>query len=218
MKIVLKIFYIILLFTACSDKKETQKMENKFAVEGKKVLTYTTSENTDLRLTSNGIGEFKKFDQAVESEVSIFVNPNKTFQTFWGIGGAITDASAEVFAKLSEEKQNELLKSYYDLNDGIGYSLARTTIHSCDFSSGSYTYVSDEDKDLKTFNIDHDKQFRIPLIKRAIEAAGGELPLYASPWSPPAFMKSNNNMLQGGKLLPEFNESWALYYTKFIKE
>ncbi|MCB9259974.1 MAG: glycoside hydrolase family 30 protein [Ignavibacteriales bacterium] len=218
MKIVLKIFYIILLFTACSDKKETQKMENKFAVEGKKVLTYTTSENTDLRLTSNGIGEFKKFDQAVESEVSIFVNPNKTFQTFWGIGGAITDASAEVFAKLSEEKQNELLKSYYDLNDGIGYSLARTTIHSCDFSSGSYTYVSDEDKDLKTFNIDHDKQFRIPLLKRAIEAAGGELPLYASPWSPPAFMKSNNNMLQGGKLLPEFNESWALYYTKFIKE
>ena len=56
------------------------------------------------------------------------------------------------------------------------------------------------------------------MIKRAIDAAGGTLPLYASPWSPPAFMKSNKNMLQGGKLLPEFYEAWALYYTKFIKE
>src|SRR5690606_33479036 len=73
------------------------------------------------------------------------------------------------------------------------------------------------DKDLNTFSINHDREFRIPLIKRAIEAAGGKLPLYASPWSPPAFMKDNKNMLRGGKLLPEFRDSWALYYTKFIK-
>ncbi len=71
------------------------------------------------------------------------------------------------------------------------YSLARTTIHSADFGSGSYTYIEEGDTALSTFSIEHDRQFRIPLIKRAIEAAGGELLMYASPWSPPAFMKDN---------------------------
>ena len=123
----------------------------------KKLLVYTTAENSDLRLTETGKEKFEPADQPLESEVSVFVNPNKTFQTFWGIGGAITDASAEVFAKLSKEKQEEFLKAYYDQKDGIGYTLARTPIHSCDFSSASFTYVSDEDKELKTFNIDHDR-------------------------------------------------------------
>ena len=141
----------------------------------------------------------------------------KRSKPFFGIGGAITDASSTVFATLPEEKQAEFLKAYYDEKEGIGYTLARTVIHSCDFSEGNYTYVTDQDKELKTFNIDHDKEFRIPLIKKATAAAGGDLPLYVSPWSPPAFMKTNNNMLQGGKLLPEYNEAWALYYAKFIQ-
>jgi glucosylceramidase len=162
--------------------------------------------------------KFTNAVQPLETEISVFVNPNKQFQSFVGIGGAITDASAEVFAKLSAEKQREFLNAYYDKEKGIGYSLIRTNIHSCDFSSGSYTYVEDGDKELKTFSVNHDKQFRIPLIKRALETAGENLMTYASPWSPPAFMKSNKNMLRGGKLLPEYFSSWALYYTKFIKE
>ena len=109
------------------------------------------------------------------------------------------------------------MRAYYDRTTGIGYTLARTTIHSSDFSSGSYTYVKEGDKELKTFSIEHDKLFRIPLIKQATKAAGGTLTLFASPWSPPAFMKNNKNMLKGGKLLPEYYESWATYFTKFIK-
>jgi len=218
MKRNIKLIILSLVLIGCNANKENHKMKQKFLTEDREVNIYTTAENTGLRLTQTGKGKFKKAGQSQEGEISVFVNPNKTFQTFWGIGGAITDASAEVFAKLSKERQDEILKAYYDLNEGIGYTLARTPIHSCDFSSGSFTYVSDEDKELKTFNIDHDKQYRIPLIKKATEAAGGKLPLYASPWSPPAFMKSNNNMLHGGKLLPEYYESWAHYYTKFIKE
>ena len=147
----------------------------------------------------------------------MFANPDKTFQTFIGIGGALTDASAETFAKLPEASQKELLEAYYDNDKGIGYTFARTNINSCDFSSGSYTYVSEGDKELGSFSIDHDKQYKIPLIKRAITAAGGKLTLFASPWSPPAFMKDNNDMLHGGKLKPEFYQSWAEYFTKFIK-
>jgi glucosylceramidase len=146
----------------------------------------------------------------------VFVDPNKTFQTFLGIGGAITDASAEVFAKLSKEKQQEFLNAYYSKDKGIGYSLIRTNIHSCDFSSDMYTYVAEGDKELNTFSIEHDKKFKIPLIKKATETAGGKMTLYASPWSPPAFMKDSKDMLKGGKLLPEFYQSWANYYVKFI--
>lgn len=58
--------------------------------------------------------------------------------------------------------------------------------------------ITEGDKGLKTFNIDHDRQFRIPFIKQAIAAAGGTLTMYVSPWSPPAFMKTNNSLLQGG--------------------
>ena len=186
-------------------------------ISAKKIKVYTTAKDTDKRLTLTHELAFKPAIQPTENQISIFVNPNKRFQKILGIGGAITDASAEVFAKLPTDKQNEMLKAYYDQDDGIGYSLARTTIHSSDFGSGSHTYIEEGDKELSTFSIDHDREFRIPLIKKAIHTAGGDLTLYASPWSAPAFMKSNNNMLQGGKLLPEYYDTWATYFTKFIQ-
>src|SRR6476646_10598336 len=96
-----------------------------------------------------------------------------------GIGGAITDASAEVFATLDARQQERLLRAYYDPKDGIGYSLARTTIHSSDFSSASYTYIDEGDAALTSFSIAHDRAFRLPLIRRAIAAAGGHLTLFA---------------------------------------
>ncbi len=183
----------------------------------KKVVVYTTAENTKFRLTQTETVQFTDFGQPLETQPCVFVDPTKTFQTFVGIGGALTDASAETFAKLPKNKQQEFLQQYYDVNKGIGYTLARTNIHSCDFSSGSYTYVNDNDADLNSFSVAHDKEFRIPFIKQAIVAAGGKLTLYASPWSPPAWMKDNNDMLHGGKLLPKYDQSWANYYVKFIQ-
>jgi len=187
------------------------------APKGKKVVVYTTAENTKLRISQTETIQFVDFGQPKETQPCVFIDPSKTFQTFVGVGGAITDASAETFAKLPKDKQQEILQQYYDPNKGIGYSLARTNIHSCDFSSGSYTYVNDNDKALKSFSVAHDKEFRIPFIKQAIAAAGGKLTLYASPWSPPAWMKDNNDMLHGGKLLPAYYQSWANYFVKFIK-
>ncbi|HRQ31372.1 MAG TPA: glycoside hydrolase family 30 protein, partial [Saprospiraceae bacterium] len=149
-------------------------------------------------------------------QVCIFVEPDKTFQTFLGIGGAITDASAEVYAKLSPEKQTQLMEAYFDKNEGNAYTVIRTNMNSCDFSSDMYTYVSDGDKDLMSFNIEHDKKFKIPMIKQAVKLAP-DSKLYFSPWSPPAYMKSNKNMLKGGALLPEYFDTWARYYVKFIE-
>ena len=225
MKKVYYLFMLCALLVACgqvmndndANSIPTASANNDFSVQGKKSVVYTTASDNDLRLENTASLEYKTERQPFEYEVSVFVNPKKTFQTFIGIGGSVTDSSAEVFAKLPKAKQDEFLKAYYDVEEGIGYSLCRTPIHSCDFSSESYTYIEEGDKELKTFNIDHDRKYKIPMIKKAIAAAGGKLMLYASPWSPPAFMKDNNNVLQGGKLLPEYYDAWALYYTKFIK-
>ena len=181
------------------------------------VTVFTTAENTELHLSPTDTLAFAEAGQPPEVEISVFVEPQKTFQTLMGIGGAITDASAEVFATLNKEKQQKFLESYFDTEKGIGYSLLRTSIHSCDFSRESYTYIKERDTALNTFSIDHDRKFRIPLIKRAMAMAGDEMVLYATPWSPPAFMKSNGSMLEGGTLLPQYGDNWALYYTKFIK-
>lgn len=184
----------------------------------KKVRVYTTAKDTELRISANGTLDFFSNAQPYETEATVFIDPDKTFQTIIGIGGAITDASAETYAKLPTSLQEEFLKAYYSKVEGIGYTLARTHINSCDFSSYSYTYVKDNDKDLNTFNIAPEEKFRLPLIKAATKMAGGKLPLYVSPWSPPAWMKDNNNMLQGGKLLPEYRQAWANYYIKYIQE
>lgn len=197
-----------------SDVKDNLKT---FDGTGRKIEIFTSSKDSNLKLSETANVSFVKAVQPLETGNSVFVNPAKTFQTVVGIGGAITDASAEVFAKLSAKKQQTLLDAYYGKN-GITYSLMRTHINSCDFSSESYTYVEEGDKELKSFSIEPDLSYRIPFIKKAIAEAGGEMTLYVSPWSPPAFMKDNNNMLQGGKLLPEFYQSWANYYVKFIQE
>lgn len=193
-----------------------QKAKTTITGTNSTVEIYTTSQTGNLRLSHTGTEKFSTFKQPLETQICVFVNPNKTFQSLLGIGAAITDASAEVFATLPKAEQDNFLRAYFSKKDGIGYSLLRTTIHSSDFSSASYTYVQEGDSALKSFSIEHDRQFKLPLIKKALAAADRKTTLYASPWSPPAFMKTNGSMLKGGKLKPEFRQAWANYYVKFI--
>ena len=206
------VFFLCLILLAGCSQRQTA-----FTTDNKKISVYTTADKTAYRLARGGTFEFKPFGQPLETEPCIFVDPAKTFQTLVGIGGALTDAAAETFAKLPEKKQNEVLTAYFDPKAGIGYSLARTPINSSDFSSGSYTYVGEGDRELKSFSVAHDLKYRIPFIRRAIVAAGGGITMFVSPWSPPAWMKDNNDMLHGGKLKKEFYQAWADYYVKFIK-
>jgi glucosylceramidase len=188
-----------------------------YSAKNKIVKVYLTAKGTDDRITQTETLHFVDKPQPVETEVAVFVDPSKTFQTMLGIGGALTDASAETFYKLPKDKQKELLTAYFDKDKGIGYTLARTNIQSCDFSSESYSYVKDNDVSLKSFDVSHDKKYRVPFIKESMAAAGGKLTLFVSPWSPPAWMKTNNNVLHGGKLKHEFDQPWANFYVKFIK-
>ncbi len=218
MKVVIIPMIVLVVASAFSQQKK-ESFSSIFSIENKSVTVFTSADSTSLKLSrANSNLTFKAFNQPLETDICVFVNPNKKFQTFIGIGGAITDASAEVFAKLSKEKQDEFLNAYFSSDKGIGYSVIRTNMNSCDFSSKSYTYVDEGDKQLQSFSIDIDKEFKLSLLKKAMAMIGKKASLYISPWSPPAFMKDNNNVLQGGKLLLEYYQPWANYYVKFINE
>jgi len=210
--------FLLLAIWGCSTTTENKTVEHlaKSTIPVN-AQVFATAKDTTLRLTQTSDIAFADFGQPLETQVCVFVDPTKTFQTMVGIGGALTDASAEVFAKLSKETQKEFLTAYYDSKKGIGYNFARTNIASCDFSSDTYGYIADNDSLLTSFSVAHDEKFRIPFLKQAIAAAGGTLPLFVSPWSPPAWMKDNNDVLRGGKLLPQFSQAWANHYVKFIK-
>ncbi|RPH92165.1 MAG: hypothetical protein EHM72_17790, partial [Calditrichaeota bacterium] len=141
----------------------------------------------------------------------------KTFQTIEGFGGALTNATSATFSKLPPARQEEFLIADFG-EKGNGYNLCRTTIHSCDYSGEMYTYAEQKgDSNLDSFSIDHDRQDRIPFIRRALQKAEGNIKFVASPWSPPAWMKTNDNMLFGGKLKPEYFQTWADYFVKYIQ-
>ncbi len=184
---------------------------------GNQARVFLTAKDTGDRLADKGRIVFEALPQPDENFPTIFVDPDNLFQTIEGFGGAFTDAAAETFYKLPSAVQKEIVTAYFDPEKGIGYSLGRTNINSCDFSSDSYSYAEAGDKDLKTFAVTHDLKYKIPFIKLALGIAK-ELKLFASPWSPPAWMKTNNDMLHGGKLKPEYFATWARYFIRFIEE
>jgi glucosylceramidase len=149
----------------------------------------------------------------------IRIDPRVRYQSIEGFGGAFTEAAATTLLKMPAKQQEEILRAYFDPATGLGYTLCRTHINSCDFALGNYAYSEQaDDFDLKTFSIDRDRQALIPMIKRAMKLVGSGFRLFASPWSPPAWMKTTNKMNLGGKLRPECRDAWALYYARFIRE
>ncbi len=179
---------------------------------------YVTAPSPQQLLADRGFSAFEPLEQPDENFPTIMIDPDRTFQTIEGFGGAFTDAAADVFAQLPKAAQEAFLEACFDPVRGNGYTLCRTTIHSCDYASGMYTYAEvPGDKKLEHFSIEHDLQNRLPLIKRAQAAANGKLRLYASPWSPPGWMKTNGEMKHGGKLKPEYRQTWADYFVKYVK-
>jgi glucosylceramidase len=179
---------------------------------------HVTAKDTADRLTKKAPLTFEPLSQPDELTPFVLVDSKKTFQTMEGIGGALTDSSAETYAKMPAATQKEILTAYFDEEKGIGYSFCRTNIHSCDFSSDVYSYDDVAgDTELLNFSIEHDRKFRLPFIKAAMATGKTPFTLFASPWSPPAWMKTNGEMLHGGRLKQEYRDAWASYYGRFVK-
>lgn len=156
------------------------------------------------------------FSQELEREYSLInVYPNIEYQEIKGFGGAFTEAAADTLYKLSPENREKVVKLYFDPEEGIGYNFGRVHINSCDFSLGNYTYVEEGDQTLESFDIQREEKAVIPMLKAAMKY--NEIDIFASPWSPPAYMKTTNKMNGGGKLKEEYYALWAQYYIKFIQ-
>ncbi|MCU9613067.1 glucosylceramidase [Caldibacillus lycopersici] len=179
-----------------------------------KLVTTTYKENK--KETTESTVEFTQ-DNNVEMKV-VNVYPDLEYQTFDGFGGAITEASGYTFSLMSEGSQQKLVDAYFGEN-GNRYNIVRTHIDSCDFSVGQYEAMSDpEDTEFQSFTLARDEKYVLPLLQRAKETANQPLDIMLSPWSPPAFMKTNGKRVHGGKLKPEYRAFWAEYIAHYIKE
>lgn len=163
---------------------------------------------------------------------ALVINADTKYQEYLGFGGAFTEASAVNFRAMSEEDQAKILHLYFadPSEGGNGYTLGRIPMGSSDFSVKSYNFDNvSADMNLDFFNISHDEESgMLPLIRAAqelVEARGHKLNLFASPWSPPAWMKlpdesGSQHMTHSATpngLDPQFQRPWAKYFSKFIQ-
>jgi len=192
-------FLILVLFmNSCSEKKEKKEL---------------ITEVFETSRSGNKLTEIKEFtDKKASSKISL--DTSTTYQTYTGFGGAFTESSAYLLNQLSQENRDTIISAYFS-KDGANYSLTRTHMNSCDFSLGQYSYapIKDDEK-LENFSIQEDKDDLIPFIKDAMNASEDGFKILASPWTAPPWMKTNNEWV-GGKLKPEYYDTWALFFSKY---
>jgi glucosylceramidase len=196
MKKLLPILILTLVLMACNSETTLD------------VTVYQTSANGD-QLTQ------KTAFTANDSSSSIRILPEQKFQTITGFGGSFTESSAHLLNGLSAAKRKEVINAYF-ADNGAKYSLTRTHMNSCDFSLSQYSYAPVEgDTLLENFSIKEDKDDIIPMIKEAMATSSDGFKIISSPWTAPPWMKDNNNYV-GGKLLPKYYDTWALFFSKYI--
>ena len=145
-------------------------------------------------------------------QINIF--PTFQKQIFHGFGGAFTEAAARCWSRLPENRAKALMDSYFGL-EGLCYTMGRVPMGSSDFSVGHYSCVDSADEPEDTFRTDIDDKYLIPMILATQKSAAKPVKLLLSPWSPPAFMKSNGERNNGGKLKSEYRKRWAACMAKY---
>ncbi|XP_056409090.1 lysosomal acid glucosylceramidase [Hyla sarda] len=151
------------------------------------------------------------------------LDDKKRFQVMKGFGGAVTDSAAMNILALSAGCQDNLLRSYFS-EEGIGYSVLRVPMGSCDFSTRVYTYLDREgDFTLETFSLEEeDQRLKIPVIQKAQAMSLRPISLFASPWTAPSWMKTNGKVTGKGTLKGSpggrYYKTWAQYFIRFLDE
>ncbi|MFA7691999.1 MAG: glycoside hydrolase family 30 beta sandwich domain-containing protein [Candidatus Hydrogenedentales bacterium] len=143
-----------------------------------------------------------------------------TYQPVLGLGSSWDHATCENLFKLPETTRNEVIKKLVCPIEGIGMNLMRLCIGASDFiGEAYYTYddlpAGQTDPELTHFSIEKDRAYLIPVIKKSMEY-NPDILFFASPWSPPAWMKTSGT-LGGGSVKPEYYDLWALYLARYIE-
>lgn len=189
---------IIMIATACQP-----------ATDQLKIQVFETS------ASGHKLTELKAF-QNYEDKVEITLNSDIEYQTITGFGGSFTEASAYLLNQLGTANRDKILEAYFG-ETGARYSLTRTHMNSCDFSLSQYSYAPVAgDTSLQNFSIQEDQEDIIPMIKGALSKSKEGFKIIATPWTAPPWMKDNNSWV-GGKLLPEYYKTWALFFSKYLK-
>lgn len=197
------VVFILVMLSACNTSGE--KASAKEALQA------------DIYETSAKGNKLQKLDNfvAADGSVAITLKPQETFQTMTGFGGSFTEASASLLNRLSKENRDKIIEAYFG-ESGARYSLTRTHMNSCDFSLDHYSYTPTKDKTLADFSIKEDMDDIIPMIKEAMATSKDGFKILSSPWTAPPWMKDNKDWM-GGKLLPEYYDTWALFFSKYLK-
>jgi glucosylceramidase len=175
----------------------------------------------------------------VESQV-LDLYPDVEYQSIEGFGGAMTESSASLFSGMDAATRKAALLKYFGPEGWV--SFVRTHVDSCDFALSEYQAVADPiaDPELKTFTIDRDRKYIIPMLKEAIALSPRPVSVLLSPWSPPAQWKTENAAPKndasvyggasaffggrkewsgrtfGGSLKHEYYGPWATYLVKYV--
>uniref|UniRef100_A0A914GV79 Glucosylceramidase n=1 Tax=Globodera rostochiensis TaxID=31243 RepID=A0A914GV79_GLORO len=151
--------------------------------------------------------------------VEVRVDASQKRQTIFGFGGAFTDAVGINLNALNEQTRDALLGAYYDSEYGIGYTIGRVPIASCDFSTHAYSYLdTPNDFDLTTFALaKEDFELKIPYLHAAKKLVGEGLRLFASPWSAPAWMKNTGRMIGWGFLKGSVDDKYYRCYAHYLQ-
>lgn len=164
-----------------------------------------------------------RFTEGGSDLTTITVEPTQTYQRMVGFGGALTDSSAAVLAGLAPAAREEAMRSLFSREDGIGVSFLRQPIGSSDFTAAGEHYTYDDvasgqtDFGLRHFSIAHDEAQILPLLREA-KRLNPSLEVVASPWSPPAWMKTSGSLV-GGRLIddPRVYDAYARYLARFVQ-
>ncbi|MEU6851094.1 glycoside hydrolase family 30 beta sandwich domain-containing protein [Actinacidiphila alni] len=155
------------------------------------------------------------------ADTTVHVDPALGFQKITGYGASITDSSAAVLYRLDKKHRDALMRDLFDPHSGNGFGMLRQPIGASDFATSDYSFddipAGTTDYALKHFSIAHDKPQILPLLRQA-KALNPRLRIVASPWSPPAWMKTGGSMIDG-KLIddPRIYDAYARYLVRFVQ-
>ena len=158
---------------------------------------------------------------AATGDETVTIDPSQRFQRMQGFGAAMTDASAELFSNLPEEKRRAIMAELFGrTNGGLGLSFTRLTVGASDFSRTHYSYDdtpgNTPDPELKHFSIEPARQYVLPRVREAL-AINPDLKVMISPWSAPAWMKTGKSLIQG-QLEPQYYPAFANYLSRTVEE
>ncbi len=189
------------------------------AASGPTARVWITGVDGTQRLTEATAARFQRWPPGYET---VTIDPSRRFQTMTGFGGSITDSSAAVLSGLPASTRDATVRMLFDPGTGIGLTALRQPIGASDFvADHAYTYddlpAGQTDYPQEKFSIAHDQAQILPLLRKA-RKINPRLTVMATPWSPPAWMKTTGSLV-GGRLIDSapIYHSYALYLVKFLQ-